>query len=377
LFITGIAVGLWGLHIFGWMKTWTLLQVPAMYPPFADLRTVQGALTSIARGFDPQITNPGDPWSRPMNYPMVWIKIAKTFDFTRENNYLLFVSSYAIAYLACVCNLLRKFPSFWMLAAFFSGSSLLAIERGNNDLLIFVLLYLSATISIVWISALVIMFGFVLKIYPIFAALSLLKDRIAFSLLLLASTVLLLFHFSEVGRIKAATPVYTTLGYGVPSVAAALSRRTGISPILLGTILLAFVLVFFLSGLFRHSFASDEVPEEAVRLFLVGGGVYVATFLISSNWDYRLIFIVLCIPYLLHLKSKCIMNVLLVLVLVSSNYSILVRLLGLRLGWEVTVLSKTALFIVFSAFLIREVLSLFPTSACAKLAFSRNNSGQL
>jgi hypothetical protein len=75
------------------MKTWTLLQVPAMYPPFADLRTVQGALTSIARGFDPQITNPGDPWSRPMNYPMVWIKIAKTFDFLIREVLSLFPTS--------------------------------------------------------------------------------------------------------------------------------------------------------------------------------------------------------------------------------------------------------------------------------------------
>ena len=37
---------------------------------------------------------------------------------------------------------------------------------------------------------------------------------------------------------------------------------------------------------------------------MVGSGIYVGTFVLSGNYDYRLIFILLCIPYLLYMKNK-------------------------------------------------------------------------
>lgn len=350
---------LWGLYVFGWMKTWIFLRVPALYPPFADLRTVQAALKAIARGFDPRLINPDDPWSRRMNYPMIWVKIARVFGFASETKYLLFVSSCVIAYLVCVYDLLRKYPSIWLLVTIFSGSSLLAIERGNNDLLVFVLLYLSSIVSVLWMSAAMIMLGTILKIYPIFAAVSLLRNRVVFGGLLLASVLYFLFDFDDILKVRSATPISGTLSYGIPSIVAAAPQAI-VSPILLGALLLMFVGAFFFSKFFRDNSVTDGAPKEVVRLFLAGSGVYVATFLFSSNWDYRLICIILCIPYLLHLRSEILKNILLAQVLFSSNYPILFRLFGARWGWVVNSLSKTSLFIIFSVFLIRELLSLFP-----------------
>ena len=78
-----------GVFAFGWLNTWGSLLVPALSPPFADLRTVQSAIESIAMGYDPQIINPADPWNRSMNYPSIWIGIANFFNFRIESNYLL------------------------------------------------------------------------------------------------------------------------------------------------------------------------------------------------------------------------------------------------------------------------------------------------
>ena len=49
---------------------WAFLLVPSGGDePFADLRTVQEAMTSLAQGFDPQLVNPGEarPRARVMN----------------------------------------------------------------------------------------------------------------------------------------------------------------------------------------------------------------------------------------------------------------------------------------------------------------------
>lgn len=49
-FIFGWFSILVGLLSAGWTSTWDALIVPTMYPPFADMRTVQGSLSSLAGG---------------------------------------------------------------------------------------------------------------------------------------------------------------------------------------------------------------------------------------------------------------------------------------------------------------------------------------
>jgi hypothetical protein len=46
---------------FGWGRTWSSVYVPSMYPPFADMRVIQGAVRSLEHGYDPRIANVGDP----------------------------------------------------------------------------------------------------------------------------------------------------------------------------------------------------------------------------------------------------------------------------------------------------------------------------
>jgi hypothetical protein len=58
--------------LLGYEQTWRLWSIPVMSPPFADLRVITHGADSVARGFDPLINNPGDPWGRPLNYPKIW-----------------------------------------------------------------------------------------------------------------------------------------------------------------------------------------------------------------------------------------------------------------------------------------------------------------
>jgi hypothetical protein len=89
--------------------------------------------------------NPTDPLHRRMNYPAVWLLIVEAFRMNEEENFSLFCFGMIFAFFACASRRLYRFPYRFPSPIFLLGlllsSTMLAIERGNNNLLIFVLLY--------------------------------------------------------------------------------------------------------------------------------------------------------------------------------------------------------------------------------------------
>jgi len=160
----------------GWASTWKGLLIPTMTPVFADMRTVQGALQSIAQGLNPQINNPGDPWGRVMNYPSIWIAIAQMLDLNNEANYLVFVLIAVFGFLYCCYSIVSKSDSIWALFCVLSGAALLAVERGNSDLIVFTLLFLSAKITS-FSRVLPIAAATTLKIFPVLVLPVFIKDK--------------------------------------------------------------------------------------------------------------------------------------------------------------------------------------------------------
>lgn len=77
IYLASLAALAGAIAALGWTPVWQTLGLPSMSPPFADLRTVQGALATLAEGGDPRIANPGDPWGRAFNYPPVWLAVAR------------------------------------------------------------------------------------------------------------------------------------------------------------------------------------------------------------------------------------------------------------------------------------------------------------
>ena len=211
----------------GWEKTWRLLHVSTLSPPFADLRTVQGALKSLEYGLNPQISNPGDPWSRVMNYPRIWVEIARILQLQIEFNYVVFVLTLILLYLTCCFFLLKRYPSPWILVLVFSGSSLFAIERGNSDLLIFSLLYGSA-IAPIYAGAFLIFVGTALKIYPFLATIAFMKNKKVLLFLGVFICFCLYLMRDQFSLIKAGTPQSAWQSYGSLSVAGTLSQKLGI-----------------------------------------------------------------------------------------------------------------------------------------------------
>lgn len=331
----------------GWTNTWKTLGVPTMWPPFADMRTVQGSLISIELGFNPQTENPGDPWKRVMNYPSLWSSVAEVLNLQDESNYLILISTWIVLFVFCCYSLLRKFPSLFHLLLCFSGSALLAVERGNNDLLVFVLLFLAASSNAVF-STIAVTLATLLKIYPLLIVPAFLKTPKTIILMTAGVGCALLLLWPELSSILSGTPVPGGLSYGSKRISAVAQKYIAIPlpSIALSLSFLAISFVIFFKQETRKLLATDNLTNTEERLFLIGSCVYIGTFILSSNWDYRLIFLLFCAPLVLKLKLQTLKYLLLAALVIAMNELLMNALFG-KFGLAVNILSKTFLLIVF------------------------------
>lgn len=336
----------------GWTTTWKWLLIPTMSPVFADMRTVQGALISMAQGLNPQVTNPGDPWGRAMNYPSVWIELAQGLGLQNETNYLVFALVSVVGFLFCCDQIVAKSKSIWVLFMVFSGATLLAVERGNNDLVVFVLLFLAAgNPSIFRLVPLVL--ATALKIYPVLAIPAFVKNKRLLIALVVVCLAVLLFMWQELISIRAGTPVAAGLSYGVASIAAVTAMTPVKVPQSLLTVLIVVCVLIAYGGQFKlFDMTTHSADPQNERWFLLGACIYVGTFLLSSNWDYRLIFLILCMPYLLSIQNGAPRFLMLGCLLVAANQLALYALLGAA-GVAINILAKCTLFAFMGSMVLK------------------------
>ncbi len=164
--------------LYGYDRTWRLWNIPTMSPHFADLRVITGGAESYAQGFDPMIENPGDPWQRRLNYPRVWQSL---YSIGVNQSHTTYIGiSFILLFMVSICLLLPHASNIiivLVMAAVLSPATLLGIERGNIDLFMFFLVTISVVAIKRWhiLSALAVLLGFVLKLYPIFGCAVLLR----------------------------------------------------------------------------------------------------------------------------------------------------------------------------------------------------------
>jgi hypothetical protein len=368
-----LAIGI-SILVNGWFTTWTTLQVPPpLSPPFFDMRTVQGSLLSDKLGFDPQVKNPGDLTGRTLDYPKIWVWIAKLFQLDNETNLILFVCVYILAYIVCCLLLLRDSPSLYLLLAIFSGTSLLAVERGNNELLVFALLFAGICLSQRYFRGFTILLATVLKLFPALLVVILAKKpKILFVVgLILAGYFMLIFGELRIllaGNTALNDPNAIAASYGFNTNTHNIQQLfTGQSAATYAVIkylfiLVSLVLIAFISrSKYLNLTGSSEYKTD---LLIAGGIIFSGTYLITSNWDYRLIFLFFCIPYILSIQNGFVRHSMLIGILLASNVDIV--LLNSDLLWRVVpfaidlcTLSKYYLFLTVTACLVRELKNYF------------------
>jgi hypothetical protein len=302
-----------------WVTTWRPLGVPSMTPHFLDLYNIPTAIETLHKGGDPLVSNPADPSHRPLNYPRVWLYLFSTAGITRGN-----VSTFALIfcafYLTCISFLIiqTKGPAdaIILLLGSLSVAPLLAMERGNTDLLVFSLLFLACVVTNKQLKSGLFGLAAVLKIFPIAAMMMdatrrSRKERMLAALLTGVALALILLQWRDLSLIRKGTPVNRVSSYGVLSLEEEFLFDTLQWGFLIGLGWI-FVVECWLAGVFAMASAWRNPREldlsiqdsKFTEMFSVFGGTYVFTYAVGSNFDYRLILLLPTIPLVLEMARS-------------------------------------------------------------------------
>jgi len=347
----------------GWKPFWASLSLPSMHPAFADMRTIQGALTTISQGLDPTITNPGDPWGRLMNYPKIWTSLASWLDFRQEKHFIAYNLLVLAAFYSICGYLLWRYPSAELFLMVFSPASLLAVERGNNDLLIFVLVTLFSRFKgfkslLPWALAMT------LKIYPaVLLPLALLtKGRSSAGVFLLVAAGIIFVNLGDLSAIKNGNTANGDLAYGTTIAATLFYRNLGASlfywdSVIYPAIIAVTMIITQWSTLFERLEQLRTRDTTAVDLFYSGATIFFFTFILSSNWDYRLIYLLLLLPALSQRETNSVWSRFIqIMILLSASFLLLVKY---RYGWMVSGYAKVVIASITGYLVLRLLLEHF------------------
>lgn len=294
--------------------------IPLSPPGFLDTRLIGVAAESYAMGYDPLIENPANSIStgQPLNYPKIWYLLFATGMNQSHTNLvgsILVISFFVGLGLFWFSNTFDSLTYIVLSIAVLSSSVMLGIERANIELVLFFILSLALAISYsssTWALFLFI-FASVLKLYPVFGLFYLLKEnKKKFWQLFLLSLglfiVYLLITFADSMKVYATTPKLPGSSFGMHVWWMGLRSRRFFNiqmadQVILLYKILSYIMVFLISaGALFFSFRSAESSHlrqgKYLDSFRVGAGIFIGCYIVISNSDHRLIFLIFTIPQL-------------------------------------------------------------------------------
>jgi len=340
------------VSIFGW-ETWSIFGVPSNNFPFGDFKIIQVSSELAAKGINPYLHNLDD--IPQMNYPPIWIEISNLFNLIKHPNSLIFVSISIILYTIIYVDIIKITQSYIPILFFFSGSSLLLIERGNNDLLIIFLVYIISKDYKI-LTTISYCFSVVLKIYPIVIfPLIIIKNK--FRIFILVPILIYLFYIQDsLSIFLKNTPKSASTSYGTNTMSIILERYLDVE---INFIVISILFLILTASFYKFFFENHirESNEKTQNLFIYGSSILCFTFLITSNWDYRLSFLILCVPYIL-LQKKNVYLCFIISSVIAMHFNILFLLFG-KIGALINLLSKITLFTMLFSFTYHIILEKF------------------
>lgn len=359
------------ITINGWLITWNYLRLPSILPAHFDLRFYQYPALSIERGLNPLFAT-GEFWAKglPENwqgiskYYLPAFKLSYFLNFHKETYFLLFANLIIINFIICIYKLINlKKNSFWILILFFSGSTLLGIERTNNDLIIFCLLYWAAIFPNIFGSIFILIATYI-EFWPMAAGIAYIKKRIKI-LLLFGLLIFILYFYKDIMSESGYVIVNDWYSFGAKSTSITIERYffIKINHIYISIFL---ILLSLLTLIKKFKLLNPEFKKNPnnlyERLFLIGSALYCGLFITQSNYDYKLILIIFCAPYISLLKNKFSKYLILISMILSSNSNILTNYkfwTGKGIGVILNVTSKNILFILLLSLLLKYLINYY------------------
>lgn len=331
------------------IEIWKTLEVPALSYRFGDFNTVKNSYSLYSAGYkiyDNKVLKD----TTIFNYPKVWIYVSKFFNLKNERNSIAFISLMLLGYISIFFWTIVKTKSLIPTLLFFSGSSLLLMERGNTDLLIIFMVFVISLVRVKYLKYFLYLSASILKIYPV-VLLPFLKNK-KNNLLIISIPIILylLIIKDQLLKISSATPMSSSTSYGTLSLSIIFDRylKFEINHLLLS-------LSFAIISLFLYFSLNKKIkkPKSSnyLNLFVTGGLIYSFTFLTASNWDYRLSFLILCFPYFYFKENKFEKYLFIISLIISMHYTILYKYFYLY-GSLINQICKSILFFLVSVNLL-------------------------
>jgi Glycosyltransferase family 87 len=303
-------------------SAWRIFRIPALATTFSDTMTVTNSIDCLLSGQDPYVVRSFDPFQRVYNYPPIWLDLRYLGITGRSTNLLgvlmalLFASSLLVLFSAT-----RPSSSIVVFLAIISGPVLFAMERGNIDQVLFALLVFGFFIierthgsARTFLECSLIVVLTILKIFPIAAVVVLLKNRQR--LLLAALTVvvsvaaLLATCGQDLPKVFANTPRVTLASFGGYTFFDVIGHTIHVLPMalkinpriaLIGSVALA--LWSTVAGLKYRTHLDKFLPSldfcRARGCIAVSClAIYISVFLAGASFNYRLIFLLGVLGYL-------------------------------------------------------------------------------
>jgi hypothetical protein len=299
---------------------WGRLGVGPGSVPFGDLRSVTSGWDCTRRGIDILAANPCDQSGRPANYPRIWMWLSFLGLGARSTVVLGVVIAivFLIAAVAVLPAASRPREAVLYGLALCSPAVMLGVERGNVDILLFALVLLAVLLfrrserSSVLTHGLLLLAA-ILKLFPIFAIGVLLRQPRRRVLIGLGAVVVLfgIYLFAiraDLRTLARVTPQPDTFSYGLLIVSQWFAAGTSAVTSVIhprewqAALLLLIVGASVLAqrrGRIRLPRATGPPAQRDLDLFVAGAGVYVCSYALARNFDYRLVFLLLTIPQLL------------------------------------------------------------------------------
>jgi hypothetical protein len=255
------------------------------------------------------VYNPRHPSGELMDYPRIWQLLFHLGIDQKDTIYFeaAFVSLFFLGIFIFVGEI-NQAIAVALACGIFSPAVLLGIERGDNDLVIFFVLALSLMVirKSTAASAGVIAFAFILKLFPVFAAAVFFKeDRRRFfkfltgSILFVGTYCILLRN--EIGAVRAAVSTTDWDSYGIAVNWLEMERLIHhplLSRLVCYAVIGALIILCVLLPVRPRKSQDVAADEMHIDAFRMGASIYVGTYLLGSNFDYRLMFLLFTIPQL-------------------------------------------------------------------------------
>jgi hypothetical protein len=307
-------------HVVGWDATWRAFGVTPLQPPFFDMHVINDYAACAARGADayaPHACN-GDNF----NIPPTWLWLGSLGLNGSDSSWLSVVMITAAAVVIVLLFRGRSWVHGVMgLGAIVSPSVMMGVERGNLDLFILAIVGAAALIYDEnkpgrTLGALgVLLLGVVLKLVPIFCislAARFGRYRLIFACALATLSLIYLGLIrQEVFLIRRNVPTTFVLSYGYKVIFLGVDHvrsEAGLSPteladtwlpaLAVAAVLISSAAVALNSFINRETLCAIDA-SVAGTAFLFGAGIYCGTYLLGTNFIYRLMFLLLCLPQLL------------------------------------------------------------------------------